>query len=480
VLATLPTSRPFISFVVPSYQMAPYLQLTLESLKHVAVGTTGIPFEVVVVDDGSTDQTPAVIDAARTTLPMLRSVRRARDQRSCRSLARNTGAAASQGDHLVFLDAGVMVRPGFLSALARAWAAEDSSNDVQVISTLGLFTWSFWPDLSGIAARFRSLTAAALAQVLDSLALDPAWCERRLPFFTLTAGDLSRLPAPWLFAWSAALGVSRRLFDAAGGFDESFVSWGVEDCDFGLSLAQAGARFRALACSPVLHVPHPIEDPQVRRQSHLANARRLQVKRPNRETELFAALEDPFAVNRLAMRFDREAMECLLPPWDAGMVNVAENLLQGASDVLFLAVPQTHLCERFPRATWGVPSRNLHDRLISVRRAKLTFGAGSDEPSCSREAVVVTDLVRLLPPPLQIAQFDGALRLGRRVWLFCAGRGPGWPDASPIHRELAGWSLTSLDKLAATLASAGIALNASTRAETPLLAFTVTRVAASP
>ena len=87
---------PTVSVVVPTYNRADHLERTIESVLDQRFGD----FELVVVNDGSTDETAAVID--RFDDPRIRALSHETNRGG--SAARNTGIAASRGEYVAFLD----------------------------------------------------------------------------------------------------------------------------------------------------------------------------------------------------------------------------------------------------------------------------------------------------------------------------------------------------------------------------------------
>lgn len=103
--------RPLISVVIPCYNQGHFLD---EAVKSAASTTYRV--EVIVVDDGSTDDTPAV--AARWA-----SIHYVRQENRGLAAARNRGLEAAAGDLVIFLDADDHLLPGGIDAGARALAA---------------------------------------------------------------------------------------------------------------------------------------------------------------------------------------------------------------------------------------------------------------------------------------------------------------------------------------------------------------------
>lgn len=127
---------PAFSVVIPLYNKGGYIARTLESV----LNQSCPDFEVVVVDDGSTDDGPEQVE--RLADPRLRLVRQ---ENGGVSSARNRGIAEAVGEFIAFLDADDEWRPGKLEAHRQFFAAHPDCS------------WS----VSGFTRRFRSREADA-------------------------------------------------------------------------------------------------------------------------------------------------------------------------------------------------------------------------------------------------------------------------------------------------------------------------------
>jgi len=86
---------PLVSVIIPAYNAGAYITETLES----ALGQTYPHREVIVVNDGSTDDTERRVEAYR------RHIRYLRQEHAGEGRARNVGLRAATGDYIAFLDA---------------------------------------------------------------------------------------------------------------------------------------------------------------------------------------------------------------------------------------------------------------------------------------------------------------------------------------------------------------------------------------
>jgi glycosyltransferase involved in cell wall biosynthesis len=121
---------PTVSVIIPTYNRKDLLRDTLQSLVQVTYPSDR--FEVIIVDDGSTDGTQQI---TAETFPF--TLRYVQQSNQGDAAARNFGAQQSQADLLVFLDDDILVEPEYLTHLIQAH--EMSQNRIVV------GTWNLWP-----------------------------------------------------------------------------------------------------------------------------------------------------------------------------------------------------------------------------------------------------------------------------------------------------------------------------------------------
>ncbi len=169
-----------IGVVVPTYNRAGFLPETLDAI----LGQTRPPDAIVVVDDGSTDETPSVLARYAPRVKALRITN------SGELVARNTGVAALATDLVAFCDSDDLWRPGFLAAMEALWRAEPGTRAAYgdfVIIRVGQWqsegkfvqvSAGFWDGLRTLRAEIGVFDTASarryFATVRELLALLPA------------------------------------------------------------------------------------------------------------------------------------------------------------------------------------------------------------------------------------------------------------------------------------------------------------------
>jgi len=200
-------ARPRISVVMPVYNAETTLAECLTRL----CNSSFADFEVVLVDDGSTDRTRAI--ARNFPLRIVSTSGRVGP-----AAARNLGARVAEGELLLFIDSDVMVRADTLSLTADRFAMGDVEGVVGV---------------QAAAMRHRDL-------VSQYKNLWMRWTYLR-----------KQADVPLFYTTVAA--IRRDSFLQAGGFDPGYATPNVEDTAFGQKLARLGMRVRV---EPTLEVEH--------------------------------------------------------------------------------------------------------------------------------------------------------------------------------------------------------------------------------
>jgi len=202
--------EPAVSVVVPTRNRAGYLDVALASLR---AQVDAPPHELLVVDDGSTDDTVAV--AAHHGVKAI-----AARPPGGLNAGRNTGIAATRADLIAFVDDDVWVQPDWLAAL--------------------------------VAGAARHPDAEALGGPIRARLIGPAprSCGREQP--PITTLDLGPTDREAEFVWGANMAVRRAAIDRIGPFDESLRGNGDEE-DWLLRLHAAGGHVAYVADAGLEH-----------------------------------------------------------------------------------------------------------------------------------------------------------------------------------------------------------------------------------
>jgi glycosyltransferase involved in cell wall biosynthesis len=282
------------SLVMPAHDKRDALARVLAALRW----QTHRSFEVIVVDDGSTDGTAEL--AAQHDVQVVRVMH------GGRSAARNAGLRAARGRIAIFCDADTIPGPDFIAEHVAAHA----DGPVVCIGTM----------LEVLTAWTRALSPAlldTLATRADAAVLDAIDRARETGAVELVSGDdiardfaalecvvLGRSvhnfhdaftgtprAVPWVTCITQNVSMPRGVLCDVGGFDEDFVGWGIEDIEVGYRLHRAGVPFRSSERAVTYHQSHlePHDGAQwtQRWREPRANYRRFITKHPAYATYLW-------------------------------------------------------------------------------------------------------------------------------------------------------------------------------------------------
>jgi GT2 family glycosyltransferase len=413
-----------ISVVIPAYNAGQTIKGAIHSVLRQE------PVEVIVVDDGSQDDTAEVVQHLSSSSSTVRLISLERREISCRARVRNAGAAVATGKHVLFLDS--------------AWEAEQGLMQAAVDCLDGG---------TALLVPFR----AHGAKVIDGRepSLDPRW-----PYFAATRGDLMKLACPWLLGWTGALFVPRDALERVGGFDEDFVGWGAEDVDLSLRLFRAGTRFRALTSHHAYRVSSP-KGGEERAAQLLANIQRLHRKHGCLETEILNDVGQLHATS-LVERLEQLPLGYLVQEYEDEALSALQRSIPGEDPSLLIgaplwlagAVPTTHVLAHSTVACQALKERFREREVLRLMGASLPFRAGTFS------AAIASDFIRALPLNLMRSVLVELTRVATRRFSVCTTRDT--PHSTAIgrlaFREAAGWDLCSPDVLHRVAASAGISL----------------------
>jgi glycosyltransferase involved in cell wall biosynthesis len=199
-----------LSIIIPTYNRYETLKRNLNLLAAQTIAMA--EFEVIVIDDGSSDETPRFLaDFAQRSPYTLKVITQ---KNSGQGVARNAGIEIASGEIIIFLGDDMLTNPNFLEAHLRFHVTHPENGE----AALGLVAWHpeikpthfmRWLTTSGIQFKFNDLRRG-----------------KPTDFHRFYTSNISL----------------KREFLGNERFDSSFHGWGFEDTELGYRLQQRGLR----------------------------------------------------------------------------------------------------------------------------------------------------------------------------------------------------------------------------------------------
>jgi GT2 family glycosyltransferase/glycosyltransferase involved in cell wall biosynthesis len=214
-------SVPVVSIIIPCYNNVAY---TLNCIRSILDHQTRYTYEIITVDDCSTDETPDVLSQIGT-IRYLRNEQNSGFIHTC-----NAGAGASRGEYVLFLNSDTLVLPGWLDELVDTFS---NFSDVGLVGSKLLY-----PD--------GKLQEAGCIIWNDG----SAWNYGRNDDSFKPEYNYAREVD---YCSGASIIIPKSLFDELGGFDPTYSPAYCEDSDIALKIRSLGKRVLYQPLSALIH-----------------------------------------------------------------------------------------------------------------------------------------------------------------------------------------------------------------------------------
>jgi glycosyltransferase involved in cell wall biosynthesis len=235
------------SVIIPTYNNQNHLRVVLRHLYKQSVGLNH--FEVIIVDDGSADETQKLVIELVQSFPRSmnfkyiffpRPAQRVMGDSQFRAgVSRNLGVKNATGDILCFLDSDIIVPENYLDRVSLALEEADALQAKRI-------------NLSREASSL-DFNYDEAQENRDCIGNDPYWDE-----FLRNSKAWHKRPYNWKYLCTHSLSLRKDLFWKLGGIKRNFIFYGFEDTDLGYRLVKSGGKLSLLDVK-VYHMFHENE-----------------------------------------------------------------------------------------------------------------------------------------------------------------------------------------------------------------------------
>lgn len=225
-----------LSVVIPIYNQIYPLSLNLWGFTKQSLSIRD--FELIIVNDGSTEPVEAVVEAYRNTL----NITYVSIRKSGRATARNIGMKYAKGRVIVFCDADRVPSKNFLSAHLNAHYKEKNSVVIGHVKD--------------IYANTERLEKEEIKKLIDNERFCRTPQYSRLVYQLYSTAGEPLYPVPWISTFSGNMSIYHQDINSVELFDENFSHWGFEHFELGLRLYEAGYKFSLEKNATNIHLAH--------------------------------------------------------------------------------------------------------------------------------------------------------------------------------------------------------------------------------
>lgn len=312
------------SIVIPTYNRYPLNLLTLFSLEAQTYDPSR--FEVVLVDDASTDATSTILE--RHQFPFeIQYIRLPHNVG--RPRARNIGIGAARGTHLIFLDAEILVDPGFVEAHMSLHLQHDRLVAGGVLALKRVYTRvdpGFSPEqqqdmisrlqqVPDLYAKWQATAhlpdppplfdrQAILEGRFRDMAFPTAHAEyAEVEVFQRYGDRFQGFHLPWIMSSTGNLSVPRAAIEQYGAFEE-YDGYGWDDIELGYRLYLQGYQFAHIRHVGSYHQEHPVGPANMAEAKHNFFRFQQKYKEISLLVYLLAHIPGIFSLNQVNMLLD--------------------------------------------------------------------------------------------------------------------------------------------------------------------------------
>lgn len=289
-----------ISIIIPTFNRMETLKKGLETLV-VQKGTENINWEVIIVDNGSTDDTKQAIHPFFNLIKNLKYCYIEQEKIPNRSKVRNYGFSKCTGEYISFLDSGMLVSDNYISTIY-----ENRKNYKLIFH----YMYGVYAEVSEFNNDIvKSIDVKDISITYNKIKNRNDWIDKREMIFDLPKNSI---PAPWVLGWGGAISFSRDVFTKINGFDENIFGWGGEDSDISQRLIKNVPSYLFCKKSYAIHLPHKNEPSEEKTKFSILNREKIHRKNYTLDTELYL-LYPSLYLNYFLNRIQTSSLNLLAP-----------------------------------------------------------------------------------------------------------------------------------------------------------------------